>query len=351
MFGGGSSGSSSGVGGGGGGREVHNLGGSSSYAQHQHQMNMNMLLSPTSFQQHLLSPTASVGGGGGGGVGGCDDDDFPRRDERVVQWGNQETREFIAIRGELEAEFTVTKRNKSLWEVVAAKMKDLGYRRTPDQCKCKWKNLVNRYKGKETADQDNGHQFPFFDELHAVFTAKADQLQQLVHEPEAGLIQSRKRARKVHGDESSEEFSEDAEDDNESEEDRLQGNFAQKRKVEKEKRQRPVASVKSSRQLIKTNPSNNGNALVGIQEILKNFLQQQQRIETQWKESMEKSAREREQFEQEWRQAMENHRKERIIQEQAWRKRDEERRAREESRAEKRDALLTALLKKLIQEN
>lgn len=144
MFGGGSSGSSGGVVGGGGGggvREVHNLGGgSSSYVQHQRQMNMNMLLPPTSFQQHLLSPTASVGGGG------CDDDDFPRLDERVVQWGNQETREFIAIRGELEAEFTVTKRNKSLWKLVAAKMKDLGYRRTPEQCKCKWKNLVNRYK-------------------------------------------------------------------------------------------------------------------------------------------------------------------------------------------------------------
>lgn len=144
MFGGGSSGSSTGIVGGDGGggfREVHNLGGrSSSYAQHQLQMNMNMLLPPTSFHQHLLSPTASVGGGG------CDDDDFPRRDERVVQWGNQETREFIAIRGELEAEFTATKRNKSLWEIVAAKMKDLGYRRTPDQCKFKWKNLVNRYK-------------------------------------------------------------------------------------------------------------------------------------------------------------------------------------------------------------
>lgn len=73
-------------------------------------------------------------------------EEFPRRDERVPMWSQQETRDLIAIRGELERDFTMAKRNKSLWEVVAAKMKEIGYRRTPDQCKCKWKNLVNRYK-------------------------------------------------------------------------------------------------------------------------------------------------------------------------------------------------------------
>ncbi|KAJ6393969.1 hypothetical protein OIU77_023243, partial [Salix suchowensis] len=62
------------------------------------------------------------------------------------QWGLQETKEFIGIRAELEKDFTVTKRNKTLWEIVSAKMREKGYRRTPEQCKCKWKNLVNRYK-------------------------------------------------------------------------------------------------------------------------------------------------------------------------------------------------------------
>ncbi|KAM7493606.1 hypothetical protein LguiB_028215 [Lonicera macranthoides] len=74
------------------------------------------------------------------------DEEFPRRDERVPQWSQQETRDFIGIRAELERDFTVAKRNKTLWEVVAAKMSERGYRRSPDQCKCKWKNLVNRYK-------------------------------------------------------------------------------------------------------------------------------------------------------------------------------------------------------------
>lgn len=62
------------------------------------------------------------------------------------QWGHQETRDLIAIRAALERDSTVSKRNKTLWEAVTARMRERGYRRTPEQCKCKWKNLVNRYK-------------------------------------------------------------------------------------------------------------------------------------------------------------------------------------------------------------
>jgi Myb/SANT-like DNA-binding domain len=73
---------------------------------------------------------------------------------RVPQWGQQETRELIAIRGEME----MGKRsagasgynNNTLWEEVAARMSQRGYSRTPEQCKCKWKNLVNRYKVRRT---------------------------------------------------------------------------------------------------------------------------------------------------------------------------------------------------------
>lgn len=87
-----------------------------------------------------LNPTGMVSGGGGGGGSST------HKEERVPQWSHQETRDFIAIRAELERDFTLAKRNKTLWEAVAAKMKEMGYRRSPEQCKCKWKNLVNRYK-------------------------------------------------------------------------------------------------------------------------------------------------------------------------------------------------------------
>lgn len=66
--------------------------------------------------------------------------------ERVPQWSQQETREFISIRAELERDFNVSKRNKTLWEVVSLRMRERGFRRSPEQCKCKWKNLINRYK-------------------------------------------------------------------------------------------------------------------------------------------------------------------------------------------------------------
>jgi hypothetical protein len=68
------------------------------------------------------------------------------RDERVPQWGAQETRELIAARGEIEREAVAARRSaKTMWEAVAARLRERGYRRTADQCKCKWKNLVNRY--------------------------------------------------------------------------------------------------------------------------------------------------------------------------------------------------------------
>ncbi|OMO52388.1 hypothetical protein COLO4_37235 [Corchorus olitorius] len=189
------------------------------------------------------------------------------------QWGPEETRELILIRGELERDFTAAKRNKTLWEIVSARMRTRGYIRTPDQCKCKWKNLLNRYKGKETSDPENGRQFPFFEELHAVFTERAKNMQRLLLESEAGS------------------------------------------------------------------------------EMLREFFQQQQRMEMQWKEIMERRARERQLFEQEWRQSMEKLERERLMVERAWREREEQRRLREESRAERRDALLTTLLNKLINDN
>ncbi|KAF0892310.1 hypothetical protein E2562_014871 [Oryza meyeriana var. granulata] len=87
---------------------------------------------------------AGCGEGGRGGGG---------RDERVPQWGAQETRELIATRREMEREAAVTARRsaKTMWEAVSARLRERGYRRTADQCKCKWKNLVNRYKVPPTA--------------------------------------------------------------------------------------------------------------------------------------------------------------------------------------------------------
>lgn len=66
--------------------------------------------------------------------------------DRFPQWSIQETKEFLMIRAELDQTFMETKRNKQLWEVISNRMKEKGYLRSAEQCKCKWKNLVTRYK-------------------------------------------------------------------------------------------------------------------------------------------------------------------------------------------------------------
>ncbi|KAL7598489.1 hypothetical protein Lser_V15G22873 [Lactuca serriola] len=268
-------------------------------------------------------------------------EEFPRRDERVPMWSQQETRDLIAIRGELERDFTMAKRNKSLWEVVAAKMKEIGYRRTPDQCKCKWKNLVNRYKGKETSDRDNNRSFPFFDDLHALFTERSNKTPQTPFDPELTSSQSRKRVAGIGGSyQSMEEEISDDEDEYEDEENKVtKVTIPPRKKPEREKRARPPTPTPSPK------------SMDPVREILHDFFQQQKVIDMQWRELMEKHAYERQVFEQEWRQSMEKLEVERMKMEELWREKEEQRRTREEGRAERRDALLTALLNKLVHEH
>lgn len=194
-------------------------------------------------------------------------------------------------------------------------------------------------QGKETSDPENGRQFPFFEELHAVFVERAKNMQRLLLESEAGSAQAKKRVKKISADRSSDEFSEEEdEDEDESEEEKPARSISRKRKADR------TVSVKSPR-------PNPGTTTSGLQEMLKEFFHQQQRTEIQWREMMERRAHERQLFEQEWRQSMEKLERERLMVEQAWREREEQRRLREESRAERRDALLTTLLNKLINNN
>lgn len=194
-------------------------------------------------------------------------------------------------------------------------------------------------QGKETSDPEHGRQCPFFEELHAVFTQRAHNMQRLLLESETRSAQTKKGVKRLSGDRSSEEFSEDddeAEDD--SEEERPVRSNTRKRKANK------IPMEKSAR------ANNASNSTSSIQELLKEFFQHQLRMEIQWREMMERRAHERQLFEQEWRQSMEKLERERLMIEQAWREREEQRRMREESRAERRDALLTTLLNKLIHE-
>ncbi|KAM7251479.1 hypothetical protein ACFE04_023362 [Oxalis oulophora] len=253
-----------------------------------------------------------------------------QQNQQQAQWGPQETKEFIRIRGELEKDFKAAKRNKTLWEVVSVKMSERGYVRSPDQCKCKWKNLVNRYKGKETSDPGVSRSCPFFEELHSVFTERANNTHHLLLESE-NITTTAAAHLNVKRNRSPQEFSEGENDD--TEEYKPSMRKVQKKKVEK----------------VKTDEFGGGKDGT-VEDMLKKFFQQQQRMEMEWNEMMERRASERELFEEEWRRSMEQIERERLMIERERREREEERRVREESRAERRDELLTTLLTKLINE-
>ncbi|KAE9603114.1 hypothetical protein Lal_00018807 [Lupinus albus] len=240
--------------------------------------------------------------------------------DRFPQWSIQETKEFLMIRADLDQTFMETKRNKQLWEIISNGMKEKGYHRSAEQCKCKWKNLVTRYKGCETMEPEGlRQQFPFYNELQAIFTARMQGM--LWAEVDGG---SKKKAMYLSSDE---------EDDVNEEIEEQKGSSRKKKKAK-------IVSGGGS-------ASGSSNNLNNLKEILDDFMRQQKQIEAQWMEAFEARENERRLKEMEWRKAMEALEKERIMMDQRWREREEQRRIRDEARANKRDALITALLNKL----
>ncbi|KAI9116201.1 hypothetical protein K1719_013131 [Acacia pycnantha] len=277
-------------------------------------------------QHHNLPQPHPLGGGitmnvdmSSGGVGGVS-----AAVDRLPQWSVQETKEFLRIRAELDQNFMETKRNKQLWQLISNSMADKGYFRSPEQCKCKWKNLFTRYKGCETAEPESvRQQFPFYKEIEGIFTAR---MQRMVWaEAEGGV----KATAAAAGNVSSEDEDEDGNNNNEEiSTDNRQGEMRTRKKMK-----RSSKSYSSSKKL---------------KEILEEFMKQQIEIETQWMEAFREKEKERRMREMEWREAMEALENERMMMEQRWREREEERRVREEARAERRDALITSLLNKII---
>ncbi|KAL0338180.1 UNVERIFIED_CONTAM: Trihelix transcription factor GT-3b [Sesamum angustifolium] len=256
--------------------------------------------------------------------------------DRFPQWSIQETRDFLIIRAELDPTFMETKRNKLLWEVISTRMKEKGYSRSAEQCKCKWKNLVTRYKGCESMEAEGmrQQQFPFYNELQTIFAARMQRMLWL--EAEGGGTATSSKKNKT----AAAQFSSDEEDENEDSEGE-KGGAKKKRKVKGTYSNIPqVGGSNASMMIIK-----------GVREMMEEFMKQQMEIEMQWLKAYEAREEERKVKEMEWRQTMEALENERIMMDRRWREREEQRKVREEARAEKRDALITALLNKLRRED
>ncbi|XP_030449880.1 trihelix transcription factor GT-3b-like [Syzygium oleosum] len=275
-----------------------------------HQQHLQQQQHRPSLQQQQISVSVEAGG------------------DRFPQWSVQETKEFLMIRAELDRSFMETKRNKLLWEVISTRMREKGYNRSAEQCKCKWKNLVTRYKGCETIEPEAmRQQFPFYNEMQAIFAARMQRM--LWAEAEGGSGGgSTSKSKKAS---SSQLSSDDDGDDEDSE-----GEKGKKKKKAKGNTGTSNSSSGSSSE---------------VRKILEEFMKQQARMEAEWREAYEVRESERRVKEMEWRQAMEVLENERIMMDRRWREREEQRRMREEARAEKRDALITALLNKLRRED
>lgn len=165
-------------------------------------------------------------------------------------------------------------------------------------------------------------QFPFYNELQAIFSGRMQRM--LWAEAEGG---SKKKGLHVSSEDEEEGNYEESEGDH-------KGNINKKKK--------------KGKVVISGRRDDSGNSL---KEILEEFMRQQMQIEAQWMEAFEARENERRLKEMEWRQTMEALESERIMMDQRWREREEQRRIREEARAEKRDALITALLNKLSRED
>ncbi|CAH8330102.1 unnamed protein product [Eruca vesicaria subsp. sativa] len=298
---------------------------------HHHEQQLYHLIQ----QQHTPLPpqstTAAMDSGGGGG-------------ERIPQWSIEETKEFLGIREELDQTFMETKRNKLLWEVVAAKMADKGFARSAEQCKSKWKNLVTRYKACETTEPEAiRQQFPFYNEIQTIFTARMQR--KLWSEPTEASTSSKRKHHQFSSDEEEEEEEVHEEPNQDINEELL--SF-----VETDKKEAEVITTTHPRKRVKKGKGITGGTRAEtadstLKEMLEEFMKQTVRMEKEWRDAWEVKEREREKRENEWRRRMAELEEERAAAERRWMEREDERRLREEARALKRDTLIDALLNKL----
>lgn len=185
-----------------------------------------------------------------------------------------------------------------------------------------------RLQGCETMETEMlKQQFPFYNELQAIFTAR---MQRMLW-AEAGDGSKKIKPTQVSTDE-------EEDDGNEESEEISQKGSTRSRKKKKAK----IVSGSGNDSRI--------SFYQNLKEILDEFMRQQLQVEAQWMEAFEARENERRLREMEWRQQMEMLENERLLMEQRWREREEQRRIREEARAEKRDALIIALLNKLERE-
>ncbi|XP_074555661.1 trihelix transcription factor GT-3b-like [Curcuma longa] len=218
--------------------------------------------------------------------------------ERLPKWSHAETKELLAVRAQLDRNFSASKRNKLLWQAVSDILFHRGFRRTPDQCRSKWKNLLTRFKGISEGSGDqimNRTSFPFGEEMRKIFRERSGVAQ---------LVQL----------------------DRESEEE------AEKKSATRKRRKREKDNL----------------GRMAVEGVVKEFMRRQAGTDALWLKAAQAREAERRAEEAAWRRAMEELQAERMQRERQWRQLEEARREKEAARAELRHGLLMQLLQKLM---
>lgn len=76
--------------------------------------------------------------------------------KRAETWVQDETRNLIGLRRDMDGLFNTSKSNKHLWEQISAKMREKGFDRSPTMCTDKWRNLLKEFKKAKHQDRGSG---------------------------------------------------------------------------------------------------------------------------------------------------------------------------------------------------
>lgn len=193
-------------------------------------------------------------------------------------------------------------------------------------------------KGCETMEGEAvRQQFPFYNELQMIL---ATRMERMMWAEAEGSKKNKALIQNLSSDEEDNDTNNNNNNNELEESDTL--NIGGEHKGSTSSNKKKKKKGKNNNNSNSSNYSSNN-----LKEILEEFMRQQMEIEAQWREAYEARERERRMRELEWRQTMEALENEKMMMDQRWREREEQRRVREEARADKRDALITALLNKL----
>ncbi|CAN6238807.1 unnamed protein product [Urochloa humidicola] len=133
----------------------------------------------------------TAGGAGASAAASLQDDDMPAdacgggagasgSGSGGQRWPREETLALIRIRTEMDADFRNAPLKAPLWEDVARKLAELGYRRNAKKCKEKFENVDKYYRRTKDAraGRQDGKSYRFFSQLEALHAAAHHKQQQ-----------------------------------------------------------------------------------------------------------------------------------------------------------------------------